>query len=97
MQVQELLDSKFTGNVLSEQEVEYGKDASEPEIPEIEGYEFISWDNSFENVKNNIEINAIYDLLNIFTNNLLIILILHINYYHLNTSLSSKNEGWQDS
>ena len=51
------------GNVLSEQEVEYGKDASEPEIPEIEGYEFISWDNSFENVKNNIEINAIYDLL----------------------------------
>ena len=51
------------GNVLSEQEVEYGKDASEPDIPEIEGYEFISWDNSFENVKNNIEINAIYDLL----------------------------------
>ena len=34
---------------------------------------------------------------NIFTNNLLIIIILSINNYHLNTSLSSKNEGWHDS
>lgn len=51
------------GNVISEQEVELGKNAVEPEIPEYEGYEFISWDNSFENVNNNIEINAIYDLI----------------------------------
>ena len=51
------------GNVISEQEVELGKNAIEPEIPEYEGYEFISWDNSFENVNNNIEINAIYDLI----------------------------------
>ena len=51
------------GNVISEQEVELGKNAIEPEIPEYEGYEFISWDNSFENVNNNIEINAVYDLI----------------------------------
>lgn len=51
------------GNVISEQEVEYGNNAIEPVKPEFEGYEFISWDNSFENVKNNIEINGIYDLI----------------------------------
>lgn len=31
-----------------------------------------------------------------FTNNLLIILIFSISYYHLDTSVSTKNEAWQD-
>ncbi len=50
------------GIVLSTETVEYGQTSNAPKAPVVEGYEFISWDNSFENVKDNIEVNAIYEL-----------------------------------
>lgn len=51
------------GNVISEQKILYGKKATEPKAPNIPDYEFIGWDKSFNNIKENLEIKAIYQLL----------------------------------
>ena len=49
------------GNELQTVEVEYGKDAEAPTAPVLEGYEFISWDNEFKAIKEDLEVKAIYE------------------------------------
>lgn len=48
----------YNGSILSTQIVEYGQSATEPEIPTRENYNFIKWNDSFENIKKDIEITA---------------------------------------
>lgn len=51
------------GNVISEQIILYGKNAVTPDIPNLLDHEFVGWDKSFYNVKENLEIHPIYKLL----------------------------------
>lgn len=46
--------------VLSEQEVEQGDAAVAPEVPELEGYLFVKWSTSYDNVQRNLTIKPIY-------------------------------------
>lgn len=48
------------GNLLKAQNVEKGKDATAPNPPEIEGYEFIGWDKDYSNVQSNLDVMAVY-------------------------------------
>lgn len=45
------------------QTVYYGESAVAPVVPEREGYKFIGWDKSYENVQSNLTINALYEKL----------------------------------
>jgi len=49
------------GNVLKEETVKYGEKATAPTAPELEGYIFKEWDTDFSNVKENLEVTAVYD------------------------------------
>ena len=49
------------GNVLKEEAVKYGEKATAPTAPELEGYIFKEWDTDFSNVKENLEVTAVYD------------------------------------
>ncbi len=49
------------GTVLKEETVEYDKAATAPADPSREGYTFIGWDASFDNVKEDITITALYE------------------------------------
>lgn len=51
------------GEVVKEEIVEYGKDASAPALEYKHGYEFIGWDKEYVNVKGNKEIRAIWNKL----------------------------------
>lgn len=51
----------WDGTILSEQTVSEGKTATLPENPEREGYDFIGWDNSIANIKEDVEINPIFE------------------------------------
>ena len=51
----------WDGTVLSEQTVSEGKTATLPENPEREGYDFIGWDNSIANIKEDVELNPIFE------------------------------------
>lgn len=53
----------FSENTLiSEQDVNYGDSAVEPSfIPEKQGFEFIRWDKSFNQVSKNLEIYAVFE------------------------------------
>jgi uncharacterized lipoprotein YddW (UPF0748 family) len=46
--------------VIKTETVEYGKDGIAPEVPIIEGYEFDKWDSNYENVTEDLLINAQY-------------------------------------
>lgn len=46
--------------LLKTEEVEYGSSATPPSVPEIEGYEFSGWNQSYENVQKNLIIKAQY-------------------------------------
>jgi len=50
------------GVVISNQTVDYGKNAKAPEATEREGYTFIGWDNDGTNVKSDLTINAKYEV-----------------------------------
>ena len=49
--------------VIKECEVEYGGSPEEPEAPEHEGYEFIGWDKDFSEVKEDMTVTAIYEVI----------------------------------
>ena len=49
------------GNALKEETVKYGEKATAPIAPELEGYIFKEWDTDFSNVKENLEVTAVYD------------------------------------
>jgi len=52
----------FEGVLIDSQQVAYGEDAVEPEVPEVDGYYFTEWDADFHNVYSNLTINAQYQL-----------------------------------
>ena len=52
----------INGNTIEEQLVTNGKSAIEPTLEPVEGYTFIGWDASFENVTSNMTINAKYEI-----------------------------------
>ena len=49
------------GKEITTVEVEYGKDATAPEAPAVEGYEFKGWDKEFVAVKEDLEVKALYE------------------------------------
>ena len=51
----------WNGDVLSTQTVDYGAGATEPTVPAREGYEFIGWDKTFNNVMSDMIIIAQYE------------------------------------
>ncbi|MBQ4060416.1 MAG: Ig-like domain-containing protein, partial [Bacilli bacterium] len=51
----------YNGVILSEQEVENGKNAFAPDAPAIENHEFKGWDKDYNNVTSDLEITAIYE------------------------------------
>ena len=51
----------WNGDVLSTQTVDYGAGATEPTVPAREGYEFIGWDKTFNNVMSDMIIVAQYE------------------------------------
>ena len=48
------------GNTISRQLVEYGQDASLPDVPNIEGYEFTGWKGTYQNIQNDEIVTAQY-------------------------------------
>ena len=55
----------YDGTVLKTESVEHGCNGTEPEAPKREGYTFIGWSASCENVKSNMEIKALYESINV--------------------------------
>lgn len=54
----------FDGSFLKSQYVYYNESATAPEEPVRDGYKFIGWDTSFDNVVNNMTVTAQYKKLN---------------------------------
>lgn len=52
----------YDGSVISDQKVEYGDDAAEPEAPLHADRVFSSWDKTFSRVKADLTVNALYTL-----------------------------------
>ena len=52
----------YDGTVLKEEQVIEGEDATPPEVPIREGYDFIGWDKSYTNVTEDLVIIAQYEL-----------------------------------
>lgn len=50
------------GSVLKVQDVEDGKDATPPTIKAKKGYKFLGWNAYYTNVKKNITVSAVYEL-----------------------------------
>lgn len=48
------------GNTISRQVVEYGQDATLPDVPTIEGYEFTGWKGTYQNIQNDEIVTAQY-------------------------------------
>ncbi len=53
----------YDGKILSNQNIEYGKSATAPANPTRTGYNFKSWDKSFRQVTNDLEIFATYEII----------------------------------
>ncbi|MBQ3196360.1 MAG: InlB B-repeat-containing protein [Clostridia bacterium] len=51
------------GETLDVQYVEHGEGATAPEAPEVEGYKFIGWDKSFDNITGDTVVTAVYEKL----------------------------------
>lgn len=54
----------YDGEIIKSESVLAGESATAPEIPIRDGYVFVKWDKSFDNVTSNLEITAIYNKLN---------------------------------
>ena len=50
------------GEVYSDAEVEWGQDAIAPEAPSKDGYKFTGWDKEFTNVKEDLEVIAVFEI-----------------------------------
>ncbi len=50
----------FEGEVISEQKVRHGAEATAPEAPAVEGYNFIKWDTEFTYIVADKTVNAVY-------------------------------------
>lgn len=46
----------------ADQKIEYGKAATAPDAPKMEGYVFIGWDKSFNYVESDLDVYALYEL-----------------------------------
>ena len=40
--------------------MKYGADATAPDAPSVDGYEFTGWDRAFDNVTEDIDVTALY-------------------------------------
>ena len=54
------------GKTLKTEKVEFGKAATAPEAPAVEGYHFTGWDKDFSNVKSDLTVKAQYAI-NVYT------------------------------
>ena len=50
------------GEVYSDAEVDWGQDATAPENPSKDGYKFVGWDKEFTAVKEDLEVNAVFEI-----------------------------------
>lgn len=48
--------------VIDTQEVKHGEKAKTPAVPEVEGYDFVKWDQDFSAVKSDLKVNAIFEI-----------------------------------
>lgn len=48
-------------NIIKEEIVEYGKDATAPELPVVDGFNFLGWDKEYTNVLKDLTITALYE------------------------------------
>lgn len=48
------------GNLISSQTIPYGEAATAPVAPELYGYDFVEWDQSFDRVKADIDVRPVY-------------------------------------
>ena len=64
--------------IISSQSIKYGGSATAPSPEEVEGYTFKKWDKSFTNVKSNLEVYPVYE-----------IIVLTVRFYNQN-----KTELW---
>ena len=53
-------------NTIKTEEVEYGKSATAPEAPFVDGYHFTAWDKAFDNITSDLTVKAQYAI-NIYT------------------------------
>ena len=51
----------YNGDILDSQTIEHGLNATAPDDPVREGYEFIGWDKQFSNILSSIVVKAIYE------------------------------------
>lgn len=51
----------YNGDVLKEEKVKKGEDATAPEPPKRDGFIFVKWDTYYKEVKTNIVVTAIYE------------------------------------
>jgi hypothetical protein len=57
----------YDGSTIAEVKVEEGKSAVKPDDPIREGYIFIGWDKSFDNVTSDLTVTALYEAIPDFT------------------------------
>ena len=74
----ELLIAKYNvvfkdkdGNILKEETVKEGESATAPNAPTVEGYNFVGWDQAFDNVTSDLEIIALYEKIHVHTEEIL--------------------------
>lgn len=56
------MEEDYEPEVLSEQEVHWGKSAVQPAPPTHKGYTFKKWDGSYQNVKEDTDVKAVYSI-----------------------------------
>lgn len=73
------------GATITTETVQYGKSATKPDesiIPEVEGYHFIGWDKTFDNVKSDLTVQAQYEI-NLYTVTFIGFAEATINFQHV--------------